>query len=70
MTEAKTAFTAKKPTGKGYATFIKVIQYLVLTIIAIFLAFPFFLLITRSFMSEIDINAARIWRPSSLLTTM
>lgn len=61
MTEAKTAFTAKKPTGKGYATFIKVIQYLVLTIIAIFLAFPFFLLITRSFMSEIDINAARIW---------
>ena len=61
MTEAKTAFTAKKTTGKGYATFIKVIQYLVLTIIAIFLAFPFFLLITRSFMSEIDINAARIW---------
>ena len=61
MTEAKTAFTAKKPTGKGHATFIKVIQYLVLTIIAIFLAFPFFLLITRSFMSEIDINAARIW---------
>lgn len=61
MTEAKTAFTAKNPTGKGYATFIKVIQYLVLTIIAIFLAFPFFLLITRSFMSEIDINAARIW---------
>lgn len=61
MTEAKTAFTAKKPTGNGYATFIKVIQYLVLTIIAIFLAFPFFLLITRSFMSEIDINAARIW---------
>lgn len=61
MTEAKTAFTAKKLTGNGYATFIKVIQYLVLTIIAIFLAFPFFLLITRSFMSEIDINAARIW---------
>lgn len=61
MTEAKIALNEKKPAGKGYATLIKVIQYLVLTIIAIFLAFPFFLLITRSFMSEADINAARIW---------
>lgn len=39
---------------------IKIVQYFVLTLIAIFLAFPFFLLISRSFMSETDINAARI----------
>ena len=52
--------TGKKRGASGYETFIKVIQYLVLTVIAIFLAFPFFLLISRSFMSEADINAARI----------
>lgn len=46
--------------ARGYRIFIKVIQYLILTIIAVFLAFPFFLLISRSFMTEIDINAARI----------
>ncbi len=46
--------------ARGYKIFIKVIQYLILTIIAVFLAFPFFLLISRSFMTEIDINAARI----------
>lgn len=46
--------------ARGYRVFIKVIQYLILTIIAVFLAFPFFLLISRSFMTEIDINAARI----------
>lgn len=46
--------------ARGYRIFIKVIQYLILTIIALFLAFPFFLLISRSFMTEIDINAARI----------
>ena len=39
---------------------VKTVQYFVLTLIALFLAFPFFLLISRSFMSEIDINAARI----------
>ena len=46
--------------ARGYRIFIKVIQYLILTIIAVLLAFPFFLLISRSFMTEIDINAARI----------
>lgn len=46
--------------ARAYRIFIKVIQYLILTIIAVFLAFPFFLLISRSFMTEIDINAARI----------
>lgn len=46
--------------ARGYRIFIKVIQYLILTIIAVFLAFPFFLLISRSFMTEIDINAAKI----------
>lgn len=46
--------------ARCYRIFIKVIQYLILTIIAVFLAFPFFLLISRSFMTEIDINAARI----------
>ena len=46
--------------ARGYRIFIKVIQYLILTTIAVFLAFPFFLLISRSFMTEIDINAARI----------
>ena len=46
--------------ARGYRIFTKVIQYLILTIIAVFLAFPFFLLISRSFMTEIDINAARI----------
>lgn len=46
--------------ARGYRIFIKVMQYLILTIIAVFLAFPFFLLISRSFMTEIDINAARI----------
>lgn len=46
--------------ARGYRIFIKVLQYLILTIIAVFLAFPFFLLISRSFMTEIDINAARI----------
>lgn len=46
--------------AKAYSVVIKVIQYIVLTVIAIFLAFPFFLLVSRSFMSETDINAARI----------
>lgn len=46
--------------ARAYRIFIKVLQYLILTIIAVFLAFPFFLLISRSFMTEIDINAARI----------
>jgi len=46
--------------SKAYSVVIKVIQYIVLTVIAIFLAFPFFLLVSRSFMSETDINAARI----------
>ena len=46
--------------AKAYSVVIKVIQYIVLTVIAIFLAFPFFLLVFRSFMSETDINAARI----------
>lgn len=46
--------------ARAYRIFIKVMQYLILTIIAVFLAFPFFLLISRSFMTEIDINAARI----------
>ena len=46
--------------ARGYRIFIKVIQYLILTIIAVLLAFPFFLLISRSFMTEIDINAAKI----------
>ena len=46
--------------AKAYSVVIKVIQYIVLTLIAIFLAFPFFLLVSRSFMSETDINAARI----------
>lgn len=46
--------------AKAYSVVIKVIQYIVLTVIAIFLAFPFFLLVSRSFMSEADINAARI----------
>ncbi len=47
--------------AKAYKTFIKVLEYLLLTIIAIVLAFPFFLLISRSFMTETDINAARIF---------
>lgn len=46
--------------ARAYRTFIKIVQYLILTIIAIFLAFPFFLLISRSFMTEADINAARL----------
>lgn len=46
--------------AKAYSVVIKVIQHIVLTVIAIFLAFPFFLLVSRSFMSETDINAARI----------
>lgn len=41
--------------------FLKIVRYFVLTVIAIILAFPFFLLVSRSFMSEMDINAARIW---------
>ncbi len=39
---------------------VKTAQYLVLTVVAVFLAFPFFLLVMRSFMSQIDIDAARI----------
>ena len=55
---------SRKVNGEGkaktYSVVIRVIQYIVLTVIAIFLAFPFFLLVSRSFMSETDINAARI----------
>ena len=46
--------------AKLHNVLVKVAQYLVLTFIAVFLAFPFFLLIMRSFMSQVDINAARI----------
>lgn len=46
--------------AKLHNVLVKVAQYLVLTLIAVFLAFPFFLLIMRSFMSQVDINAARI----------
>lgn len=60
MTDALKNTRGGKRGVNGYEIFIKVIQYLVLTVIAIFLAFPFFLLVSRSFMSEADINAARI----------
>ena len=62
MTDAATVQNSEKAPrdARGYRIFIKVIQYLVLTIIAVFLAFPFFLLVSRSFMTETDINAARI----------
>lgn len=46
--------------AKLHNVLVKIAQYLVLTLIAVFLAFPFFLLIMRSFMSQVDINAARI----------
>lgn len=45
---------------KRHRIVVKIWQYLLLTIIAIFLCFPFFLLISRSFMSIYDINEARI----------
>ncbi len=38
----------------------KILQYVVLTLIAVFLVFPFFLLISRSLMTIYDINEARI----------
>mgnify|MGYP004655185477 CR=1 FL=1 len=60
MTDALKNTRGGKRGANGYEIFIKVIRYLVLTVIAIFLAFPFFLLVSRSFMSEADINAARI----------
>lgn len=62
MTNSVTLKNSEKAprNARSYRIFIKVIQYLILTIIAVFLAFPFFLLISRSFMTEIDINAARI----------
>ena len=54
--------SAKTSRGaRAYKTFIKALQYLLLTLIAIVLAFPFFLLISRSFMTEADINAAKIF---------
>ena len=46
--------------AKLHNVLVKTAQYLVLTVIAVFLAFPFFLLVMRSFMTQIDINAARI----------
>ena len=62
MTNSVTLKNSEKAprNARSYRIFIKVIQYLILTIIAVFLAFPFFLLISRCFMTEIDINAARI----------
>ena len=46
--------------AKVKSVIVKIVQYLVLTLIAVFLAFPFFLLVMRSFMTQMDINAARI----------
>ncbi len=68
MTANSMGMPAEKPAKRGQKstrTIVKIVQYVVLTIIAIFLAFPFFLLVSRSFMSETDINAARII-PSAL----
>lgn len=51
---------SKYTNAKTKAVLVKAVQYLVLTVIAVFLAFPFFLLVMRSFMTKMDIDAARI----------
>ncbi len=61
MTDTVNGNDVSSRNAKAYGIAIKVLQYFVLTLIAVFLAFPFFLLISRSFMTETDINAARIF---------
>ncbi len=51
--------------AKTQRIIVKTVQYVVLTLIALFLVFPFFLLISRSFMTIFDINEARIF-PSKI----
>lgn len=52
--------TKKYRNAKTKRVVTKIVQYIVLTLIAVFLVFPFFLLISRSFMTIYDINEARI----------
>ncbi len=52
--------TKKYRNAKTKSIVTKILQYAVLTLIAVFLVFPFFLLISRSFMTIYDINEARI----------
>lgn len=52
--------TKKYRNAKTKRVVTKIVQYVVLTLIAAFLVFPFFLLISRSFMTIYDINEARI----------
>lgn len=52
--------TKKYRNAKTQKIITKILQYAVLSLIAVFLVFPCFLLVSRSFMTIYDINEARI----------